>query len=99
MTDTPYNIKFEGAVSGTVTSSNHISAINAYPFVTIKSTTGGGKTIVTIEFKTLSYLVKDEEWGTFNNSIFVNDDAWYGMDGPCNPCSDTCCCGCYNLNL
>jgi len=72
-TDTPYNIKFEGVVSGTVTTSNHTFAINAYPFVTMTSTTGSGKTIVTIEMK-----APHGEWGTFSYNIFQND--W------CFPC-------------
>jgi len=67
-TDTPYNIGFEGVVSGTVTTSNHTFAINAYPFVTMRSTTGSGKTIVTIEMK-----APHGEWGTFSYNIFKND--------------------------
>ncbi|NBP16347.1 hypothetical protein EBU95_18505, partial [bacterium] len=69
-TDTPYNIGFEGVVSGTVTTttSNHTFAINAYPFVKVNSRTGGGKTIVTIEMK-----APHGEWGTFSYNIFKND--------------------------
>jgi len=50
-TTTPYNIAFEGKVSGTITISTNQEALNAYPFTTITSTTGKGVTIVTIQIK------------------------------------------------
>jgi len=75
-TDTPYNIGFEGVVSGTVTTSNHTFAINAYPFVKVNSRTGGGKTIVTIEMK-----ASHGEWGTFSYNIFQNDTCHWPCTG------------------
>jgi hypothetical protein len=48
ITSTPYNISFEGPVSGIITTSSSSEALNAYQITSIQSSTGNNQTIVKI---------------------------------------------------
>jgi hypothetical protein len=72
ITGTPYNIKFEGPVSGIITSSSSSEALNAYQITSIQSSTGNNQTIIKIS------IHADKPLSNFGFNIMQKDNQ-------CNP--------------
>lgn len=68
-TTTPYDIGFEGALSGTVSTSSYPNPLNINPLVTIKSITGKQNTIVEIHFE-----APFDSWKSFYYNFFILDN-------------------------
>ena len=64
---TPFNILFEGPLSGTATSSSVQNALNAYEVATASSTTGDFQTVISL---TLTF---DQPLLNFGYSVFIKD--------------------------
>jgi len=67
-TATPYNIGFEGPVSGTITSSSVPNALNAYQVASVESSTGGSQTVIRLT------LTSDQPLLNFGYSVLIKDN-------------------------
>jgi hypothetical protein len=68
ITSTPYNISFEGPVSGIITTSSSSEALNAYQITSIQSSTGNNQTIIKINIRA------DKPLSNFGFNIMQKDD-------------------------
>ena len=73
-TKTPYNIQFEGSVSGSITISSETEALNASPLVEITSTTSGQFTTGQIHIKAPKIYGRSSILGNFSYFVFKKDN-------------------------
>lgn len=96
--NTPYDIGFEGAVSGVITTSSQTNALNAYAITTAKTLFSDHDTIIQLQIKT------DKSLQYFGFNVFVNDNWFsclfctvccnngkYCCDSGQTCCNGTCC--------
>jgi hypothetical protein len=90
ITSTPYNISFEGPVSGIITTSSSSEALNAYQITSMQSSTGNNQSIVKIN------IHADKPLSNFGFNIMQKDGSCVSNNN--NTCSvKNGICYCLNL--
>jgi hypothetical protein len=84
--NTPYDIGFEGAVSGVITTSSQTNALNAYEITTAKTLYSDHDTAIQLKIKT------DKSLQYFGFNVFINDNCLSCPAGSIR-CGQICCPG------